>query len=753
MTSRTDSQAAVTRAVTDAELDHAARVVLSRLMGVSRQRNFGITTALCQGLAGYAAEPLPVADGARLPAPAPDLAKRPWPNGGNTLKQLGLTGPQVNRMWELEEHRVGVVARLDDKILEAFIPSELIAVVAVLIAEGPALASQRLTRSLKTFGLAGQTRATKRRAAGPPARGTVDTRRSALTRLCLMIVKTRQAAEAAGSRLATVLAPWQQAPRIELPANLPSSGWRNEGPPPQLLRQRWGELDAEIASILVLPDDERPIDVFRARSDHWFIRYGRVFSLLRVRVAVMLVAVLGLRVSAAAELTRADYITDYLGPPPDYRTGAALRTRPGKALDEQEVRVKPLTAEMARCLDVYLAFLDRVAPAHTRTGDMPLLVSDRRHGRPWGQTGIRNALSGIRPSASGGPGRGVRPFLLRRHGINKDIPDEHLEFVGYPPHAYRHTAAQLAERAGELWTREHATSDIEQRYTPEMYATGLLDHQPKGSRLVALYGDRLTRETYELLSGRAIEGSWRLLTTDAGAVRRPDEHAIRRTGQQIEALDAHLHDLEQQHDDLVRRPVTGGVSELVRDQRVFSRDVAEIAEQLRRLTEQRRRLADDLHRLRTDPSTWLIIQHEDATADNDQPPRELVRDWLTVLEMGEAFGVSVNTAHRWLQGAGCTEDRPGRPWDGDTIPAHTPPGGYARIWVPGIRPKPLTGAIATHIRRRLCTWPREQGWLTNRQPGPRCTAPIELPDHPAWTPSHTLGETDAFLRRCGAETT
>ena len=45
--------------------------------------------------------------------------------------------------------------------------------------------------------------------------------------------------------------------------------------------------------------------------------------------------------------------------------------------------------------------------------------------------------------------------IVRTSGLNPDTPPEHRPYLGYNAMAYRHTASQLAERAGELWNHDH----------------------------------------------------------------------------------------------------------------------------------------------------------------------------------------------------------------------------------------------------------------------------------------------------------
>lgn len=97
---------------------------------------------------------------------------------------------------------------------------------------------------------------------------------------------------------------------------------------------------------------------------------------------------------------------------------------------------------------------------------------------------------------------------------------------GFTAHEFRHFAFQLASRAGELWNEEHQSTGAAVLPAPTAYAHALLDHANIGhDRLAAVYGDLSYDAAYELLSGRAIELMWQLLTTDLGEEKRPDVDA------------------------------------------------------------------------------------------------------------------------------------------------------------------------------------------------------------------------------------
>jgi hypothetical protein len=225
-------------------------------------------------------------------------------------------------------------------------------------------------------------------------------------------------------------------------------------------------------------------------------------------------------------------------------------------------------------------------------------------------------LSGTAPHRRGS---GRLPLIQREAGFNPDLSVDERRYVGYNPTAYRHTSSQLAERAGELWNSEHPSQSAAMNPDPALYASALQDHKPKGDPLRALYGDRSTDAAYELLSGRAIEGIFRLLASDEGARKRVDVDAYEATLRRRHATAAELALIRQQADEIYGESApTGDISQQVTYQTGVTKRLLECLDRSGRLGDELRELDVRLRDLRYDERLYIRI------ADDAPPGSERV---------------------------------------------------------------------------------------------------------------------------------
>lgn len=791
MQRKTDTTAIETATRSDEEV---ALLVLSRRLGALRNRSASAaTTRISRLLAHVAAVEVPTEEG-RLPAIAPELLARKWPVARTALKQLGCTQPEVREMYaEAVDHR-GAFATLEPRVVEAFFPRELWPVVARMLWDGPGVTRERLTRALRLYGKTPLPANRDRRDGAAPTRSTIDGLREDARSLMRIFVALH-----VDGYPCPGLEPWTSVPKVDMP-NVGRRGADRPTPRPEQVRLAMRQLDAEIRSRLGARESDDELELLERMSPSKIALSG-AFRPMRDRVMLILL-MHGNRVTATAELMKSDFVRDHKGVAPDLRHGPAIRLRPGKSLERDHVRWKPIPPAAARKIEAYLLVLEKGFATHERIArneerrgrkpsglarpprDYPLLVSDALHFRPWQAHGIRTRCTGIRPRKNG---RGVRPLIVRDDTANADLPDEHRPYVGYCPHSFRHLAEQMAERAGRIWNEEHPETGGAAHPDPGLYASALLDQQPRGDPLRALYGDRGTEAAYETLSGRAIAVMWEILTTDRGSRRRPDLAEIRSAAERLRALDGHLQrneeafakvqaegriplpakrvfqvpppdaELEQlmrmTHDVCVSAAESQDLAHERLDRfEVVTRKLLGLMQTNTIIRGRREKEVARLSRLVYDRDCWEIVADSepagaelveidlpavlagDATITAPRPELEAssaVRDWLTAPELADCCGIdNRSTVSRWIKGSHLPSVPEHRPWEIGAVPVDRSLGRpRCRIWVPGIRESfwPTAGSREL-VAEKLRGWPTSQLWTTGAEPKACCHAPLALPE-------------------------
>jgi integrase len=775
----------------DEDTERLVLAIVSGVVATSRSRVPQQSTRLCRALAEAGRVGIPV-DGQLQPPPFRELPAGPWPTHKWALKELGMSQAELRELFDIEQSRHGAQAHLAPKVVEKFVPRVLWAVVAHIVGEGRGNAAMRAENGLRSYAKT-TIPGNKRREAGPPSAGAVGDQRGAYRRLFTRIAWLHERGFPHPA-----LEEWGAVPDIAMPPGVQGLPRDDTAPRLEELRIAFRDLDRSVHDALGLGEGEDEMEAIRRMSPSSLAHTG-AFRFLRDRAVFAVLVATGARITAVAELRRSDYTRDYVGPPPDSRTGAALDLHPGKSLPSEEVRRKPLPGELAEMIDAYLEYLDRVAHPRRRwfrhqhperasiPNDPPLFVSDTLNFRPFDQFGIRKLISGAPPDLNGRGGRAA--LILNGRACNGQLSEEQRKYVGYWPHAVRHAAMQLAERAGRLWNEEHPLSGGERQPEPRLYGQSLLDHKEASEALRLLYGDWATQQTTELLCGRASEGIWRLLRTDEGARRRPNLTLIRGTAERLRAVEGDIEfqrqraaalyfnapdtpppkqvipQQEGEDQDAVNRHIViqndallRGVDQLQLSQFEMDRRLSEhqrISDRIEQMQEVRAKLYGELYALAYDRQRFeripddappgaesveldfekLLGEAENREVDA-QPVRQPVRSWILLSELAHVVEVNRATVARWINGQLPTDPRK-RPWEPEAAPIDASLGPkYRRIWVDGIAEDfwPTTEA-----RRRLAdvlgSWPQGQGWSRDGEPTWRCDAPLIDPEgRPFGTP-------------------
>jgi len=648
-----------------------------------------------------------------------------------------------------------VHARFDLEVLHAVVPPTWVPIVAALIADGPEIAAARAQAAIYDYSLE-TVPANRRRIAGRRSRSSVQMVIYEATRLLETTCRFRDL---------PVCRHWTHAPKLQMP-HMPQGGYETIAPRVETIRQAWHDVTAEIHDRLGVGTIEEELMALNSLSDESLDTRG-LWRPVRDRLLLVLMVLTGGRRNAIARLCREDYMPDHEGPLPDCRRGAALSLRPRKGKGRDEVRRKPIPREAALVLDTYLMLMDRLL-AHRGHGPVPanapLLVAEPAHySKPIREVWLHHRVAGATVNK-------WLPLVQRdaRH-MPKHVAEDERPYCGYTPHEYRHFANKLAERAGEIWNERYPATGGETNPPISYYAAALLDNGGIEQDLRALYGDRLTTTMLEVVSGRAAEIGWEILTTDVGLRKRPDvaayerelillrriedeERRLEQTTQKLQARHARCGQLALPRADA---PESDRLDVILRRQEEMVASISELKEimlesssithHLIQLSRQKADTIIKLDKYRLDQATWLPVSDSEPPGaervDWDsidrgtlgQPLMPLdatvaVRDWLTFREFCEIADLEArSTLTRWAKGEHIPTRRDKRPWEPGHAPVDASLGvNYRRIWIPGVheafwRTRLMREALAEALGR----WPREQGWTTkDGEPTWRCSEPL-----------------------------
>lgn len=754
-----------------AETEELIACLLSRVLSTTHAQ-FPQTHAFCTLLGIYATADAVTPSGAVAPALRREPARDSWPTSETGAFRLGMKSClDLHDRYQLLRRRRGVRARHDRDVLLRFFPEELWPGVEGLIRDGPALAAPRATEALHLVAERGVS-GNRRRDAGAPAMSTMRSYRAAAHSAFRYLDEMRR--EGFPSRL---LAPWNIVPRLPLP-DVPTGGYNVCAPPARLVRAKWEELDQDIRARLKLPAGATAADERAAIETASGTAMMGLWKPMRRRVALGLYVVLGGRASTMQRLERSDFVPEFLFF--DGTLGPALRVKPMKMAGRWLERYKPLPRELADVIESYLVFVDRyLAFAQSHSAYKSRETSPAEPPLPRTAPLIPSTSACLTAYSgdvlfSGRLGHDKSKALVPRAGpLPHSVPEHHRAFIGYTKHEFRHLAYQLAERAGEIWNEDHPATGGEAQAAPRLYAHALLDHGTSND-LQRIYGDHNSEAQLQRLAGRAMHGIWRLLATDVGAYKYPDLPVYRDALGQLRAVEHEL-DLLGRKSTRLRETVVGreipdarldadaSVQEkldlvIAQNQRLLEQneelrtlnlDGHAITHRALQLAEQRTALVKRLDLLRFDHRTWVRIP------DNvSEPPRDIdwealeqgeigapllpgarpkpVRDWLTLTEFRRAGDINGrSTLAAWINGKTLPASAVARPWQRDeAVPIDESLGRkFRRIWIPAI-PEGFwrTTLMRETLDELLGRWPATPGWLLDGEPGPRCRAPLVLPE-------------------------
>lgn len=765
--------------------------VLTHLLGRCRGRSPRPTHSVCRALAHYG-RTAPIVDGVVTRPRFPDLPRGPWPSGEKGLRAHGVDFRQLQRSYRELKHSYGPCFSFDERLLLDLVPPELWPVIRCLAEDGPSGFAVHAERVIAGFALS-RVEGNKVRDAGAPTMNSVRGVRGGLVAVAEVLVALREL----GAPYA-VLSDWRMVPKVTVRDIVTEPKRDVRAPRFEVARTAWHAANDDLRRVLSA-DERDDLRVAVGALGTRAILAGGIFTRFRTLLALTFLVLLGGRIDAIRQLNRSDFVEHRVGPPPDHRAGPVLVLRPEKTLSENVERAKPIPEELAVLIEAWLLFLklqraaayrslpslDRARPeTEELPADFPLLPGNRVRLSRWDRSSIQTLFSGRPPRLRGDKLLSGSVALVQRDGgWASGLPIEHRKYAGHTTREFRRLAEQLAEEAGARWNAAHPSSNGRGHPEPTLYGSALLDHKPQGDPIRALYSERDSDATYELLSGRAIAGIWEKLSDPIGVRRKPDRAAMERHAKHLWLVEAELGRLHRRAERLgaeespaparlVFEPAAPArderalLSQLVRGQQQFAdRQDLLLAriECLRRenaaygrllyeqlaLTDLRDELRSAIWRLWSDESTWEVVPDsappgaelidftlEDVLggrhaveADPDDTPA-LVRVWVLPVELAWIAEVDRGTITRQLVGDHLPVRVQDRPWEADAVPVDLSQGlRHRRIWVPGIK---ATYWKTATMRRRLYAvlagWPDLQLWTSSGEPTPRSLAPLVLPE-------------------------
>ncbi len=619
-------------------------------------------------------------DGVLDPAAHPELPRYGWPNGRAAFQRLGINDQDLAGYWVRARTRAADACLPLHWVL-AFCPARLWPAVSTFISWGPERAALMMEEAAIMLAQTPINRATRRRAVGSKlAAGTIQTRINGVWQLIdeLVRLRARIAAEIAPPLPLELLASWTYRPgRPDLEAcGAKEARLDVAGPPLDECAARLRELAAEAEAALLA---------------------HRYFRLRRLLVFAFL-ALYGIRVDALRRIEVEDFVPDFVFR--DGIRGPALRLFPGKTRAADEAHLLPVPVELARRLEEWILYLGH------KIGErgLPLFPGTRpRRGELGGfmdSTGMHTFIAG-KPNGNGSGSLA----LLPRNGNR---------YVGWHPHALRHTAFQGARRAGTLVKANspHEFATVE----PDDFARAVVGH-----KLIRSPSDRYRDLDQQRLARAAVEEAW-LFLWGGGTRRGPDLEAVWRTGTVVREIEAalqgqmrELRRLEDEHQQLLARSkrargdalhhLTFRSNAVELKSRTLSHEISDLRKKLEaaRTEFERARTQEipqplDLSEKEYERELRRALGAEPVDADSESTP---LADELTVNDVAELFDATVQSINRW-HSEGPPRFRPA-PWRNDGRAWHHYHKRHKRLRVDAINEDALTPpqqVRLSSIRRR-----------------------------------------------------
>jgi hypothetical protein len=625
----------------DLETARLVLSALSRQAGRGRSKTRTNLYDTIMGLVFVGRQPIE-RNGVTEAAPFPDLPVDRWPQGREVFRRLGISNRQLEAYFRAARRGA------DDACLPlewalAFFPAAIWPMIAQLIRWGPERVGLRMEWAVTTMVETKTQRNRRRRAAGEPLSDSViDHYIGGVWQLMDVLLELRSIATNSPVLPLGLLDAWTTKPKrlVARDYGARPAGIDNSGP----------SLDACSARLKVLQAEAR---VTTQRNGY----------LKRRRALFMpLVCMFGPRGDAFLKSRIEDYLPNHVYP--DGTSGPALRIFPGKTWEPDEALYLPLPDEVARWLEDWITFTGR------RLGQPNEPIFPNKKPRP-GRAGhfltghgLYNAIAGTHQKG------GTGSYALLPRG---DDP-----FIGFHPHAFRHTALQLAVRAAANLQRADAT--FFPHVHPQEFGKAIVGHA-----LVTEIGGIYRDLDRQLLCRAIVDEMWRLLYDDGILRRGPDPDRVRQARELCDALritrDAvrrDMLDLEGKAEQTANR--AGGIRDTSRKlQRQLQAAQHQLAAHARR--DELGRLEQSLQQAEVEfnnakielvPIAEYLCEAEHARrlveALGDAPETHPTRasaalaDEISVKDAAELFGVDEHTINRW-RNHGFPKHRP-LPWHG-----------------------------------------------------------------------------------------
>ncbi len=622
----------------DLEMARLVACLLSAFLGrgrsVSRSHLKGMMTMLAAMCAVEVAH-----DGEVEAAPHPELDRVAWPDASTVFARLGIDAEALGAYWAEARDRVSDACYPVEWLL-AFFPASIWVAVALLIEWGSERARVRLQQTLRMLAKRKTRKNRRRRPKGSPlAASTVDAWMTALLALMDELVQLRERLKASRQPALCVdlVEAWTSVPRRPSlrEAGLRKSGQDNSGPSIEYVQECLHEFVGD----------------YEANPAYPYHRLRRV-------VLLSLGGLLGPRATALRTTSVADFKPGVVGP--DGARRAVLEIRPGKTWDADEVHRLPLPREVEGWVRDWIRITGRAigedSPLFPNRKSKPGLALDYMD-----EVSFYAAIAGVKSGNSG-----VRALVP----LNGD------PFVGYRPHALRHTSEKLIQRAAVELKAEHP---------------GLLDHVTPDDFARAVLGHTLTRTTSDVyrdldrerLTFLVIDKAWEILWGTGTTRMGIDPQAVKHARERVEAVETVIRALDRQllqhvreqttlaekarrlqGDDLARLEITSRA--LAADTLALERELAQAQTQLEQSRAELERarveevaLPDDLSE---DEHARLLAEAlAESTPPHTAEPDGPLADYLTVNDLALLFGTSEQTINRWYR-EGAPSGRP-LPWD------------------------------------------------------------------------------------------
>lgn len=517
-TTELPDQATVDEAGINLDLETARLVLVTSFRQTARGRSKTRTNLYDTiiGLAFLARQEIE-RNGETEPAPFPDLPLGRWPQGRDVLRHLGIT----NR--ELEAYCRDARQRADDACLPlewalAFFPAAIWPMIAKLIEWGPEQVALHMEWAVSTMAQTKTQRTRRRRAAGESlSLSAIEHYMGGVWQLMDVLLELRSIATTSPVLPLEKLDAWTIKPkRIDARAfGARPAGIDNSGPSLEACTERLKVLQAQAR--------------VTTQRDGYLKRRRALF--------MALICLYGPRADAFLKARVEDYLPTHRYP--DTTLGPALRIYPAKTWDPDEAHYLPLPDEVARWLEDWITFTGR------RRGQRDEPLFPNRKPKPGRSSdfltshGFYNAIAGTHQKGSTGS------FAL--------LPRSDDPYIGFHPHAFRHTAFQLAVRAATNLQRND--QGFFPHVHPQEFGKAVVGHE-----LVTEIGGIYRDLDRQLLCYAIVDEMWRLLWDDGVLRRGPDPDRVRRAREQrdalrvtVDALHATIIDLDAKADQAISR--------------------------------------------------------------------------------------------------------------------------------------------------------------------------------------------------------